>query len=125
MNKVQGTIVEDDIKDRLKAFMFDRKIRHVSSGSIRFYQQKLEPFVSWCDQRGLNGVLQINTHQLRLFLVSLEEDGHNPGGRLSLHLPVWTNRGQLRFRAAIPQQAIHQPLQSIGQNPSLGSCELW
>ena len=57
MNKVQETI-EGTPRDWLRIFLLDRKIRHVSAGSLKFYQQKLEIFVDWCYQEGLTGILQ-------------------------------------------------------------------
>ncbi len=56
MNKVQGT-VEGTPRDWLKIFLLDRKIRHVSAGPLKFYQQKLEIFVDWDDQEGLTSIL--------------------------------------------------------------------
>ena len=57
MNKVQGTI-EGTPRDWLRIFLLDRKIQHVSAGSLKFYQQMLEIFVDWCDQEGLTSILQ-------------------------------------------------------------------
>jgi len=51
----------DDIGDFFDAFILDRKIRGLSPGSIRFYNQKLTPFEQWCKNQGLESITQQNS----------------------------------------------------------------
>lgn len=90
MYKVQWIISysdDGDIESWLQGFLLDRRIRQVSPGSIRFYKQKLGPFVDWCGERGLTSVLELTPHELRLFLLHMEAN-HNPGGRHAFYRSV-------------------------------------
>ena len=83
MSKVQRIIADfeyGDIEKWAEIFIMDRRARHLTPGSIRWYRQKLGPFVDWCQKEGLANLLEIRPLHLRLFLLHLEETGHNPGG---------------------------------------------
>ncbi|MGB3714737.1 MAG: tyrosine-type recombinase/integrase [Candidatus Promineifilaceae bacterium] len=71
----------DNLGGFFDAFILDRKIRGLSPGSIRFYNQKLTPFLEWCQSQGLESITQLTPHHLRLFLLWLQERGNSAGGR--------------------------------------------
>ena len=78
------------LSDWLDAFIVDRRARNVSAGSIQFYKQKLKLFVWWCQLQELEQITDITPHHLRLFLLYLEETGHNPGGRHAFYRTMKT-----------------------------------
>jgi site-specific recombinase XerD len=53
----------------------------VTPGLLRWYTQKLTPFVDWCLEEKLTSLQDVDPHHLRFFLLLLEETDHNPGGR--------------------------------------------
>ncbi|UCH59616.1 MAG: tyrosine-type recombinase/integrase, partial [Anaerolineales bacterium] len=63
------------------AFLVDRKVGGLSEGTIGFYKTKLELFTDFCDSQIVTQITQITPNTIRLFLLHLEETGHNPGGR--------------------------------------------
>lgn len=64
----------------IEAFLIDRKARGLSSGTINFYNKKLNLFIDWCDTQLISDINQLTAPQLRLFIIHLEDMGHNPGG---------------------------------------------
>ena len=48
---------------------------------MRFYRQKIKLFSDYCDAQAVKQIGQINPSFLRQYLLSLEEYGHNVGGR--------------------------------------------
>lgn len=83
MDETQGTM-----QNWLEAFLLDRRVRQVSSGTIRFYSQKLRRFIDWCAKEDITTVNQLSPNHLRLFLVSLEDSGNNAGGRHAYYRSV-------------------------------------
>lgn len=63
------------------AFLLDRKVGGLSEGTIGFYRTKLKLFIDFCDSQVVTQITQITPNTIRLFLLHLEETGHNPGGR--------------------------------------------
>lgn len=147
MSFVRGIIAdseEGDIEKWLDAFLLERRIRHVTQGSLRWYTQKLTPFVDWCQQEGLTSLLGLTPYHLRLFLLHLEETNHNPGGvhghyravRSFLHFfeeeaepESWANPIRKLGAPKVPSTRIAPvPLQEISKlvkvcagQPSIGS----
>jgi integrase/recombinase XerC len=78
---LQVSIVDDYLLTWLEAFLIDRKSAGVVEGTLRFYQQKIKLFTAYCEAQTVKQLSQINPSLLRQFLLSLEESGHNPGGR--------------------------------------------
>jgi site-specific recombinase XerD len=65
----------------VKAFLTDRKAQNLSPRTIRFYRLSLEPFVAWCDTQAAKLITDLTPDLLRDFLIHLEGEGLNPGGR--------------------------------------------
>ena len=71
---------EDDLHQQVDAFLLDRRIRGLASGTLRFYRQKLALFQTFCGDQGVGMVTQISPTLIRQFLLWLSETGHNSGG---------------------------------------------
>ena len=76
-----NSAVDDNIISWVEAFLIDRKARGCAKGTLRFYQQKLKPFIEYCDSQVITEIHQISPSLLRKYLLYLEETNHNPGGR--------------------------------------------
>lgn len=64
----------------LHHFLIDRHTRGLTEGTQGFYRKKLAKFVSFCDSREISSLEQVTAHEVRSFLLWLEERGHNAGG---------------------------------------------
>lgn len=64
----------------LNSFLLDRKAEGLTKGSLRFYSQKLQLFVKFCDTQAITRIEQIKPETIRLYLIWLEETNHNKGG---------------------------------------------
>ena len=69
-------------------FITDRRAANVTSGTIRYYSQKLRVFLQFCDGQAVDTVEQLTPDILRAFMQWLEETNHNPGGRHSFYRTV-------------------------------------
>ncbi len=80
----QGTILklsqETHLLTWIEAFLVDRKAQGLSEGTLTFYCDKLELFTDYCDCQLITQITEINPNQIRMYLLYLEEKGHNPGG---------------------------------------------
>ena len=75
------TLVDNELKTWLHAFLIDRKAQGVSEGTIHFYEVKFKSFTRYCEEHCITNILQITQVVIREYLLWLEEVGHNPGGR--------------------------------------------
>lgn len=85
--KDQWTITENDVFSQdahlltwIEGFLVDRKAQNMSKGTLYFYVKKLKLFTDFAESRGITQITQITPTDLRLYLLHLEETGHNPGG---------------------------------------------
>ena len=78
---LQVSTVDDYLLNWLEAFLIDRKAAGVAQGTLRFYRQKIKLFTDYCDALTVKQISQITPSFLRQYLLSLEESGHNAGGR--------------------------------------------
>ncbi|MCD4673813.1 MAG: phage integrase N-terminal SAM-like domain-containing protein [Anaerolineaceae bacterium] len=62
------------------AFFVDRRAQAVSQGTITFYQKKLKRFITFCESRAVTQIPELTPNDIRLYLLQLQEEGHNPGG---------------------------------------------
>lgn len=65
----------------IEAFLIDRKARGCAKGTIEFYGFKLTLFTDYCETQLVKDISQITPHFIRQYMLYLEEQGHNPGGR--------------------------------------------
>ncbi len=75
------TVVDGYLLTWMEAFMIDRKARGVAEGTLRFYSDNLKLFAEFCETQVLSQISQITPSLIRLYLLRLEDSGHNEGGR--------------------------------------------
>ena len=64
----------------MEGFILDCQSKNLSSGTIKFYRNKLKNFLEFCDLRFISSIQEITPHFLREYILWLESNGHNPGG---------------------------------------------
>jgi len=64
----------------MNGFLLDRKAQNMSKGTLVFYQKKLKLFTDYCSAQVITQITEITPQIIRLYLLYLEEKGHNPGG---------------------------------------------
>jgi len=88
----QGTInlcgLNDYLDAQVENFLLDRLSQNLSPGTIKFYKKKLRVFCAFCEGQLVQQVSQIDAALVRRFLLWLEEQGHNPGGRHAFYRTV-------------------------------------
>jgi site-specific recombinase XerD len=71
----------DHLLSWLEAFLKDRKAQGFSPSTIRYYKIWLSTFADFCASRLIKLITHITASDLREYMLLLEEEGHNPGGR--------------------------------------------
>lgn len=84
------TTQDDYLYTWLEAFQIDRKISGFAPGTLVFYKTTLKKFSEFCEARAISRVSQITTNDIRIYLMDLENAGHNAGGRHSYYRAVKT-----------------------------------
>jgi integrase/recombinase XerD len=69
------------LEDWAVEFIKAKKIEGLSPNTIRIYEQQLKFFMTFCRAQMLEWVSQVSASDIRSFLLSLQEGGHNPGGQ--------------------------------------------
>lgn len=64
----------------LEGFLLDCRSRNLAAGTLRFYQQKLQPLLAWLEQRGVTSPDEIRALHLRAWIVELADGSHTAGG---------------------------------------------
>ena len=64
----------------IESFLIDRKAKRLAPGTIDFYRKKLVLFLEFAETREIKRVTEISPNDLRLYLIHLEDRGHNAGG---------------------------------------------
>lgn len=75
------TVVDEYLETWLEAFLIDRKAQGFSDGTLHFYRIKLKKFSTYCEAQLVTEISQITPGFLREYLLWLEVEGHNAGGR--------------------------------------------
>lgn len=68
-----------NLKTSIYAFIRDRKAGDACEGTQYFYQTKLDLLSRWCEDHGIDDVLELTPDALRSYFVDLSEH-HNRGG---------------------------------------------
>ncbi len=71
----------DGLETWVTAFLRDCKIRGLSAFTVEFYRAQLQIFTVYCKGEGVTEVLTLTPDLLRGFLLLLETQGRNEGGR--------------------------------------------
>jgi integrase/recombinase XerD len=61
------------IQDAYAAYRLDAQARRVTQATMRTYKDRLEPFITWCEQQGVTLVSGISSTLLRTYLVHLQD----------------------------------------------------
>ncbi len=64
----------------IQGFLLDRKAQNLSKGTLIFYQKKLKLFTDYCNSQVITQITELSPENIRLYLLFLDEKGHNPGG---------------------------------------------
>ncbi|MEN6571571.1 MAG: tyrosine-type recombinase/integrase [Anaerolineaceae bacterium] len=76
---IQKFDVDTYIPLQVDKFLKDRKSSRKAVGTIRFYTEKLDSFLKFCDSRLITSILELTPDIIRDYMLSME--GHNPGGQ--------------------------------------------
>ncbi len=63
----------------VESFLRDRKAAGLATGTVRFYQEKLNIFLKFCEGQAITQVTELTPDILRQMLLALSET-HNSGG---------------------------------------------
>jgi integrase/recombinase XerD len=81
LEQYQQTILgEDYLEVWIQAFLKERLAQNLTKGTVKFYKEKLLPFVKYLETQAIKYISQITSENIRDFLLLLEERGHNSGG---------------------------------------------
>lgn len=67
------------VKEIVSKFLLAKESEGLAPGSLRFYRQKLDPFMDFCEDRSSPDILSIDGDLIRMFLLELQ-GSHTPGG---------------------------------------------
>lgn len=76
-----NSLYDDYLSTAIQAFLTDRYVQGMSPKTVKFYREKLGSFARFADSQQITRITQVDKNSIRLFLLHLEERGHNPGGR--------------------------------------------
>ncbi|GAB4438635.1 MAG: site-specific tyrosine recombinase XerD [Anaerolineae bacterium] len=65
----------------ISAFLRDRQAQGLSPGTLHSYREKLGKLTAFCELQGIADIFALSAHDIREYLLWLEEIGHNEGGR--------------------------------------------
>jgi site-specific recombinase XerD len=70
----------DELQPWISAFLHACRARNLASGTLEFYNKKLEAFTGFCLENHADRIGGINADLIRNFLILLAETGHRPAG---------------------------------------------
>jgi integrase/recombinase XerD len=65
----------------IEGFINDRKAQGFATGTLRFYKIRLSAFADFCESKLITRITQLTASDIREYILQMEEEGHNPGGR--------------------------------------------
>lgn len=71
----------DGLETWVTAFLRDCKTRGLSAFTVEYYRAQLHKFTTYCKAQSVNEVMQITADLIRGFMLELETNGQNAGGR--------------------------------------------
>jgi site-specific recombinase XerD len=72
-------LLDDYLASLAEAFLLDRRTQGLSLATVKFYRDKLDQFLEYCESQALTQVGEITPDFLRRFVLAYAET-HNPGG---------------------------------------------
>jgi site-specific recombinase XerD len=92
--RTQQTFLQDCYLPILaETFYTAKKAEGLSAGSLKYYREKLTPFLDYCEAQAVTQLQDVTPDLLRRYMLKLAEN-HNPGG---IHGIYRTVRAFLRF----------------------------
>lgn len=93
--KTQQTFLQQDgyLPILVEMFLTARQAEGLSRGSLKYYREKIDIFLTWCEAQAVTQVQDVTADLLRRFLLAMSEK-HNAGGVLGIYRGV---RAFLRF----------------------------
>lgn len=85
---IKNSVCEEYLWTWIEAFLIDRKANGLAEGSLYFYRTKLQKFADYCEAQSLTQISQVSPTFIRQFLLYLEENSHNPGGRHAIYRAI-------------------------------------
>ncbi|HEX9012781.1 MAG TPA: site-specific integrase, partial [Anaerolineaceae bacterium] len=73
-------IFSDSIPNIINQFLVERRSRGLSKASVWFYTRYLDTFWKYLDGIGAINIEEATPDVIRRYLLTLESQGHNPGG---------------------------------------------
>ncbi len=71
---------DDNLQAWVGQFLYAGRSRNLAVGTVEFYRKKLTAFLQFCSALAISNTRQITPHNIRQFLIQLEENGHKPAG---------------------------------------------
>lgn len=114
----------DGLETWVTAFLRDCKMRGLSAFTVEFYRAQLHIFTTYCNGESVTEVLDVTPDMLRGFMLALETQGRNAGGRHAAFRAVrafmrwyegeaepeaWTNP----IRKVKPPKVNHDPIKGV------------
>lgn len=84
------TLLEDHLEVWIEAFLIDRKVQNFSLGTTNFYLAKLQVFSRFCETQLITRISELTPDIIRMYLLWVEDAGHNPGGIHALYRALKT-----------------------------------
>ncbi len=100
----------DHLSTAIEAFLNDRQASGLSQNTIAFYSRSLARFSQFCESQAISRIDQITPDTIRAFLLWLERQGHNPGGRHALFRSI---RAFLLWLEAELGDDYHAPIRKV------------
>ncbi len=63
----------DNLEAQLKFFLISCKVNNLSAKSIRFYEQVIRPFISFCRERDITTPKEITANVIRIYILALQQ----------------------------------------------------
>ena len=71
----------DYLDTAIQAFLNDRQASGLSPNTLGYYRRTLTSFSQFCDSQAIKRIDQVTPDTVRSFLLWLEQNNYNPGGR--------------------------------------------
>jgi integrase/recombinase XerD len=85
-----NSIQSEHLETWLESFLIDKHTSGLSERTIQFYRLKLTRWAAWCERQSITRISQITPDELRRYLLELESNGNNAGGRHAYYRAIRT-----------------------------------
>jgi integrase/recombinase XerD len=116
-------VIAGTVRNAVSNFLTERRARGLSPRTIGLYKDVLGRFCRWLDDVGVVKIEELTPDVIRQFLLYLEAQGHNPGGRHVYYRSIkaflnwweWENEGEYRnpIKWVAPPKVLAEPLPGI------------